>query len=30
MRESDEKLCFSEKKRGKGRKDYMERITNEE
>ena len=28
--ESDRKLCFSEKERGKVRKDYMERITNEE
>ena len=30
MRGSDEKLCFSEKERGKVRKDYMERIMNEE
>ena len=30
MRGSDEKLCFSEKERGKVWKDYMERIMNEE
>ena len=30
MRGSDEKLCFSEKERGKVWKDYMERIVNEE
>ena len=29
-RGSDGKLCFSEKERGKVRKDYMERIMNEE
>ena len=28
MRGSDEKLCFSEKERGKVWKDYMERIMN--
>ena len=27
---SDGKLCFSEKERGKVRKDHMERIMNEE
>ena len=30
MKGSDRKLCFSEKERGKVRKDYMERIMNEE
>ena len=30
MRVSDGKLCFSEKKRGKVWKDYLERIMNEE
>ena len=30
VRGSDGKLCFSEKGRGKIRKDYMERIMNEE
>ena len=30
MRGSDEKLCFSEKERGKVCKDYMERIMNKE
>ena len=30
MRGSDRKLCLSEKKRGKVRKDYFERIMNEE
>ena len=30
MRGSDVKLCFSEKERGKIRKNYMERIMNEE
>ena len=30
MRESDGKLCFSEKERGKVRKVYMERILDEE
>ena len=30
MRQSDGKLCFSEKERGKVWKDYMERIVNEE
>ena len=30
MRGSDGKQCFSEKERGKVRKDYMERIMNEE
>ena len=30
MRGSDRKLCFSEKERGKVRKDYMKRIMNEE
>ena len=30
MRGSDEKLCFSEKERGKVWKDYMERIIIEE
>ena len=30
MRGSDEKLCFSEKERGKVWKDYMERIMNDE
>ena len=30
MRESDGKLCFSEKERGKVWKDYMERKMNEE
>ena len=30
VRGSDEKLCFSEKERGKVWKDYMERIMNEE
>ena len=30
MRESDGKLCFNEKERGKVRKDYMERIMYEE
>ena len=29
MRGSDGKLCFSEKERGKVRKDYMERIMDE-
>ena len=29
MRGSDGKLCFSEKKRGKVLKDYLERIMNE-
>ena len=30
IRGMDEKLCFSEKERGIVRKDYMERIINEE
>ena len=30
MRGSDEKLCFSDKERGKVWKDYMERVMNEE
>ena len=30
MRGSDGKLCFSENERGKVRKDYVERIMNEE
>ena len=30
MRGSDGKLCFSEKERDKVRKDYIERIMNEE
>ena len=30
MRGSDRKLCFSKKERGKIRKDYMERIMNDE
>ena len=30
MRESDGKLCFSEKERGKVWKGYMKRIMNEE
>ena len=30
MGESDGKLCFSEKERGKFWKDYMERIMNDE
>ena len=30
MRESDGKLCISEKERGKVWKDYTERIMNEE
>ena len=30
MRGSDGKLCFSDKEKGKARKDYMEGIMNEE